>query len=98
MPEEPSLVILKEQIYALNSKQKEMLGVTRNTKIDKDRMLNKRVVDSKSCGKRFLICFEDFSLRIYSLIFESYRINERKDSPVRLRNGKMSMYSKNTGW
>ncbi|MDI3318974.1 DNA-formamidopyrimidine glycosylase family protein [Pinibacter soli] len=82
MPEGPSIVILKEEVQAF--KRKKIIAVSGNTTIDKERMLNQTVVDFKSWGKHFLICFKTFSLRIHFMLFGSYRINERKDAPVRL--------------
>lgn len=84
MPEGPSIVILKELIEVLHLEGKQVLAVSGNTKIEKERMLHQRVTDFKSWGKHFLICFEGFSLRIHFLMFGSYRINERKETPSRL--------------
>jgi endonuclease-8 len=84
MPEGPSIVILKELIQELNLVDKEIIEVSGNTKIEKERMLNQRVREFKSWGKHFLICFETFSLRIHFMLFGTYRINERKESTPRL--------------
>ena len=85
MPEGPSIVILKEQVQELQLEGMKVLEVTGNTSIDAKRMHHKRVIAFKSWGKHFLICFEGFSLRVHFLMFGTYRINERKDKPVRLR-------------
>jgi endonuclease-8 len=84
MPEGPSIVILREVIEQLHLKGKKIIHVEGNTKIDKDRLVNQTVVDFKSWGKHFLICFKGFTLRVHFLLFGTYRINERKDSPPRL--------------
>lgn len=84
MPEGPSIYILKELIDELQLEGQQVIALSGNTKIEKDRMLNQRVTAIKSWGKHFLICFDNFSLRIHFLLFGSYRINERKDTPVRL--------------
>jgi len=84
MPEGPSIVILKELIEELQITGQQVLEVSGNTKIDKERMLNQPVRAFRSWGKHFLICFDDFSLRIHFLLFGSYRINERKESIPRL--------------
>jgi endonuclease-8 len=84
MPEGPSIVILKELIAEVELIGKEIIEVSGNTKIDKERMLNKRVRDFKSWGKHFLICFDSFALRIHFMLFGTYRINERKESTPRL--------------
>jgi endonuclease-8 len=84
MPEGPSIVILRELIEELHLENSEVLEVTGNTKIDKDRILHQKVIAFKSWGKHFLICFDGFALRIHFLLFGSYRINEQKDSTPRI--------------
>jgi endonuclease-8 len=84
MPEGPSIVILRELVELLHLEGKPIIAVEGNTKIDKERMLRQKVLGFKSWGKHFLICFEDFALRVHFMMFGSYRINERKESPVRL--------------
>jgi endonuclease-8 len=95
MPEGPSIVILKEAVQAF--KRKKIIAVSGNTTIDKERMLNQTVVDFKSWGKHFLICFKTFSLRVHFMLFGSYRINEKKDAPARLSlqftNGEINFYT-----
>ena len=95
MPEGPSIVILKELVQQFNGQ--EVLEVSGNTKIDKDRLLNKKVLEFKSWGKHFLIVFEGFALRIHFLLFGTYRINERKETQPRLGlvfgNGELNMYA-----
>jgi endonuclease VIII len=96
MPEGPSIVILKEEASIF--KGKKILLVEGNTKtIDKDLLLNKTIVDFKSWGKHFLICLKGFTIRIHFLLFGSYRINEPKNSPVRLglkfTNGYLNFYA-----
>ncbi len=95
MPEGPSIIILKEA--ALFFKRKRVLKATGNAKIDLQKLQNKTVVDFKSWGKHFLICFDGFFLRIHLLMFGTYRINEKKDSMPRLslqfKNGEMNFYT-----
>src|SRR4051812_43042862 len=95
MPEGPSIVILKEQVQLF--KRKKVLAVSGNTKIGKERLLNKTVVDFKSWGKHFLICFKGFTVRIHFMLWGSYRINERREMAPRLslkfRNGELNFYS-----
>ena len=62
-----------------NSKAKKIIDVQGNSKIDIERMLGQWIVDFKSFGKQFLICFEGFTVRIHFLLFGSYTINEQKD-------------------
>jgi endonuclease-8 len=78
--EGPSLVILKEEIRQF--KGKEIIEVSGNTKIEKERFKNKTVTDFKSWGKHFLICFDDFFIRIHFLMFGSYRINATKEDRI----------------
>ena len=95
MPEGPSIVILKEEAQPF--KNRKILGVSGNSKIDQQRMLHQKVVDLKSWGKHFLICFKDFTLRVHFMLFGSYRINEEKDAPPRLSlkfsNGTFNFYA-----
>jgi len=96
MPEGPSMVILKEAVQEF--KGKKVVEVEGNTKvIDKDLLLNKTIVDFKTWGKHFLICFKGFTVRIHFLLFGTYRINEHKDTPARLhlgfRNGELNFYA-----
>jgi len=85
MPEGPSIVILKELLSPLKLEGKKVLAVSGNTNIDKVRMLGEQVKAIKSWGKHFLICFNGFTLRVHFMMFGSYRINERKGKPERLR-------------
>lgn len=87
MPEGPSIVILKELLAPLHLEGKKVLAVTGNTSIDKERMCNQTVKAIKSWGKHFLICFDEFTLRVHFMLFGSYRINERKESEARLSLG-----------
>lgn len=95
MPEGPSIVILKEAVRAF--KGKTVIIASGNTKIEKERMNGKKVLDLKSWGKHFLICFKGFSLRVHFMLFGSYRINERKVSPARLSlqfaDGELNFYA-----
>ncbi|MDB5258018.1 MAG: endonuclease [Chitinophagaceae bacterium] len=82
MPEGPSIVILKEALQAY--KGKKVLSATGNAKIELGRIEQQKIMDFKSWGKHFLICFKGFYLRIHLLMFGSYAINERKDRAPRL--------------
>jgi len=85
MPEGPSIVILKDLIKALHLGKPEVLEVTGNAKnFDTDRLLHEKIQDFKSWGKHFLICFNDFTVRIHFMLFGSYLINERKKAPLKL--------------
>lgn len=95
MPEGPTIVILKEEVQAFTGKS--IISVSGNSQIDQSRLYNRTAIAFKSWGKHFLICFEGFTLRIHFLLFGSYRVNERKDAPIRLNltfpNGELNLYS-----
>lgn len=95
MPEGPSIVILKEAVQSFVGQK--VIAVSGNTKIDKERMAGKKIVDFKSWGKHFLISFPRFSVRIHFMLFGSYRINEEKITPPRLsltfKNGVLNFYA-----
>jgi endonuclease-8 len=95
MPEGPSIVILKEEVQSF--KGKKIIKVEGNSKLDIQRLSGKKIIDFKSWGKHFLICFNDFTVRIHFMLFGSYRINKRKESPPRLRlvfkDGELNFYA-----
>jgi endonuclease-8 len=95
MPEGPSIVILKEAVQPF--KGKKVIAAAGNTTIEKERMNGKKVIDFKSWGKHFLICFKGFALRVHFMLFGSYRINERKITPPRLSlqfaGGELNFYA-----
>ena len=82
MPEGPSIVILKELVQPF--KGKKIVEVGGNSKMDIQRIAGQKVIDFKSWGKHFLICFKNFTVRIHFMLFGSYRINERKETTPRL--------------
>ena len=82
MPEGPSIVILKEAVKEFAGQK--VTAITGNSKIDQERILHEQVIEFKSWGKHFLICFDGFTLRVHFLLFGSYLVNEQKDRPVRL--------------
>ena len=82
MPEGPSIVILKEAAQPFVGKK--ILEVSGNRKIDLQRIRGQTVKEFISFGKQFLIRLDDFTIRIHLLLFGTYRINERKETPPRL--------------
>src|SRR2546429_272481 len=73
MPEGPSIILLKEAVAQFTGKK--VLAVEGNTKtIDKDRLLNQKVIAFKSWGKHFLICFKNFTVKVHFLMFGSYLV------------------------
>jgi len=95
MPEGPSIVILKEEVQSF--KGKKLITISGNTKIELPDLVGQPVKDFKSWGKHFLICFPNHTIRIHFLLFGSYRINEKKETPVRLSlqfpNGELNFYA-----
>ncbi|HEY9006181.1 DNA-formamidopyrimidine glycosylase family protein [Ohtaekwangia sp.] len=96
MPEGPSIVILKEAVQAFRGKK--VIAASGSTKkFDVSRLTGKKVIDFKSWGKHFLICFDKFTVRVHFLLFGSYRINEQKDSTARLHlaftKGELNFYA-----
>ncbi|MEO7988936.1 MAG: DNA-formamidopyrimidine glycosylase family protein [Chryseolinea sp.] len=84
MPEGPSIIILKEAVYSFAG-QKVVKAEGNSRKVDFDRLTSARIIEFKSWGKHFLICFKGFTIRIHFLLFGSYRINEDKaDAAPRL--------------
>lgn len=95
MPEGPSIVILKE--LAAPFKGKKVIGVDGNSKVDKDQAVGETVLDFKSWGKHFLICFKGFAIKIHFMLFGSYRINEEREMKTRLslkfKSGVLNFYA-----
>jgi endonuclease VIII len=95
MPEGPSIVILKELVQQF--KGKTVLDISGNTKVDVSPFVKQKIIDFKSFGKNFFICFKKGSIKIHFMLFGSYRINERKQTPARLtlhfKNGELNFYA-----
>lgn len=95
MPEGPSLVIAREEM--LQFKGKKVLAVTGNSKMEKERMVNRKLLDIRTWGKHLLLCFDRFTIRIHFLMFGKYLINETKDAVPRLSlqfsKGQLNLYT-----
>lgn len=97
MPEEPSIVILKELVQPFEGKK--VLAANGNSSMNIAGLVNKKLVDFKSWGKHFLICFPGITLRVHFLLFGSYSINEqtKPDKSLRLalhfKNGAIYFYT-----
>lgn len=76
MPEGPSIVILKEKISYL--KNKIVAEASGYADLDMESIDHKKIIDFKSWGKHFLICFNDFTIRIHFGLFGSYQFHEPK--------------------
>ena len=83
VPEGPSLVILREESSRFVGKK--IVHAEGNTKtVDLATLTGKKIVSLRSWGKHFIIELPDTALRIHFMLFGSYRIDERKESPPRL--------------
>lgn len=95
MPEGPSIVILKEETQQFSGKK--IVSASGTAAIDIERVITKTVREFKTWGKHFLICFDDFTVKIHLLMFGTYRINERKAAKSRLslifENGELNFYT-----
>src|ERR1044071_7257116 len=95
MPEGPSIVILKEQVQQF--KGQKILEIGGNTKVDFSNLAGQKIIDFKSFGKNFFICFKRASIKIHFMLFGSYRINEQKQTPPRLtlrfKKGELNFYA-----
>ncbi len=95
MPEGPSILLVREALQSLIGKK--VIAAKGNSKIEKSRLINQKIVDIRSWGKHLLICFEGFTLRIHFLMFGTYLVNERKPTPLRLslcfKNDELNFYT-----
>src|SRR5689334_1014713 len=96
VPEGPSLVILRELTQSFAGKR--IRTAEGNSKIDKARLVGRRIVALRTWGKHFLIEFDGFAIRIHFLMFGSYCIDSRKDRAPRLalsfaRGRELNFYS-----
>lgn len=95
MPEGPSIVIAREKMAEFIGQK--IIAAGGNAKIDIQRLENKKLVDIKTWGKHLLLCFEGFTIRIHFLLFGTYRINDTKESLLRLgltfNKGEINFYT-----
>ncbi len=77
--EGPSLYLAADQLKPF--KGKTVLSVTGNSKIEKERMLGKKVKTIFPWGKHLLIQFDDFALRTHFMLFGSFEA-ELDHSPL----------------
>lgn len=95
MPEGPSIVLLREA--AARFKGKTVRGVSGNSTLDLACLEGRRVRAVRSWGKHFLLEFSHVSLRIHLMMFGSWRIDERKETPARVSlrfdNGELNFYT-----
>jgi endonuclease VIII len=74
--EGPPLLAIAEEIAVF--KDRRILKVSGNSKIEKDCLKQEKVVNVFSWGKNLFLQFPQFSLKVHFLMFGSYRINEEK--------------------
>lgn len=94
MPEGPSIVILKENVQSFEGHK--IVSASGTAAIDFDRMIGKKI-QFKTWGKNFIICFNDFTIKIHLLMFGTYLINETKKLKPKLHlefdNGTLNFYT-----
>jgi len=95
MPEGPSILILKEEVQQFSGHQ--IISVSGNSSIDIQRLKDQTIRAFKTWGKHFLICFDNFTVKIHMLMFGTYRVNERKETTPRLSlafsDGELNFYT-----
>jgi endonuclease-8 len=95
MPEGPSILILKEEVQQFTGHK--ITSVSGDSAIDIQRLKDKTIRAFKTWGKHFLICFDNFTVKIHLLMFGTYRVNERKETTPRLRmtfsDGEINFYT-----
>ena len=101
MPEGPSLVILRDEAQSFVGRP--VVAVEGNSsKIDIQRLRGQQIRSIRSWGKHLLIELDGFALRVHFMLFGSYRINERRDSPPRLSlqfgPGELNFYACSLAW
>lgn len=82
MPEGPSILLVREVLQSFIGKK--VLTAEGNSKIEKSRLINQKIINIRTWGKHLLICFEDFTMRIHFLMFGTCLVNKRKPTPLRL--------------
>jgi endonuclease-8 len=96
MPEGPSILILKELVHPFKGQTVEKAS-NNNNKLDARILKSQKIIDFKTWGKSFFICFKKFSIRIHFGLFGSYRINEHTAKPARLHlqfdDGELNFYA-----
>src|SRR2546423_9142375 len=76
--EGPSLFLAQEQLQPL--KGRKILRVSGNTKIGKERLIGKKVLDIFSWGKHLLFQFDEFALKVHFLLYGSFEALIKKQS------------------
>lgn len=74
--EGPSLYLAAEWLTPFLGKK--IINVDGNTKIGKERLNNKTILDIFSWGKHLVFQFDDFALRVHFLLFGSFEATLKK--------------------
>ncbi|GAC1378950.1 MAG: endonuclease [Ginsengibacter sp.] len=96
MPEGPSIIIARELVQKFIGQN--VISVEGNSKNDIHLCEGKKIDDIKSWGKHFLICFDDFTIKIHFMLFGSYSIDEKPEwKKIRLglhfKNGSLYLFA-----
>lgn len=95
MPEGPSILILREQAERFAGQR--VQRAEGNAKIDIAGLQGRTLTAVRSWGKQLLLELDDVTVRVHLLLFGSYAIDARKDSPPRLSlgfaNGELNFYN-----
>src|SRR5829696_2446661 len=75
--EGPSLYLAANQLKPFRGKT--VLSVSGNTKIEKERILKKKVKNIFSWGKHLIIQFDEFALRTHFLLFGTFEATVNND-------------------
>lgn len=95
MPEGPSIIILKEEVQQFTGQK--IISASGTANIDIEKLQGKTIREFKTWGKHFLICLDDFTVKIHLLMFGTYQINDHKAAQPRLnlnfKNGELNFYT-----
>jgi endonuclease-8 len=95
MPEGPSIAILRDAASRFAGKK--ILRASGSAAIDFHALTNKKIHAVRSFGKECLFDLGQHTLRIHLMLFGSYRIDDPRDKPSRLRlefaQGQLDFYA-----
>lgn len=92
--EGPSLFLAAQQLAFF--RKKTINEVAGNTKIGKERLLNKKILDIFSWGKHLVFQFDDFALRVHFMMYGSFEatVKDKKvtgDYPTKNRAARLQL-------
>src|SRR5687768_17528078 len=96
MPEGPSILILKEEVKKFEGQK--ILSAIGYSKIEYPKITGQKIIEFKSWGKHFLICFKKSYIRIHMLMFGSYTVDRIKEDrnpalTLKFKKGEISFYT-----